>query len=101
MESQVRIAAQHSLHPNPSKVRWGRGGMRRVFQQCLGLKPVPAKLRCLVPPGCRLAKPCRDTPAGTHRVLRKRTPLGGVTRDNIVQQRDHRENIFRQIVVQS
>ena len=30
------------------------------FEQFLGLKLVPAKRRCLVPPGCRA---CRDTPA--------------------------------------
>jgi hypothetical protein len=67
-----------------------------------GLRLFPTKRRCLVPPGCRLAQPCRDTPAGAlYRVLRERRPLGGVTRQNIVEQRDHRENIFRQIVVQS
>ena len=56
----------YDVHPNPDKVRRGRGGgSHRVFEQFLGLKPVPSKWRCHVPPGCRLAKPCRDTPAAT------------------------------------
>jgi len=35
-------AAQHSVHPT--------GGTRRVFWQVAGLRLVPAKQRCLVPP---------------------------------------------------
>ena len=35
--------------------------------------------------GCRLAQPCRDTPAGRlYRVLRERQPLGGVA-DNVIE----------------
>ena len=68
--------------PEPGNERRGRGGGTaarrdgvRVFRQFSGLKPVPSKRLDLVPPGCRLVKPCRDTPAGTDRVLRKRNLL--------------------------
>jgi len=40
-------------------------GLAAFSGSFLGSKLVASKRRYLVPPGCRLAKPCRDTPAGT------------------------------------
>jgi hypothetical protein len=50
--------------PNPSTGSGIIGGTRRVFEQFPGLKQIPTEWRFLVPPGCRLAQPCRETPAG-------------------------------------
>jgi hypothetical protein len=81
------------VHPIPcANTRVMMVGVGTFSRRLRGLKLVPSKWRCLVPPGCRLAKPCRDTPA-LIRVLRNgypaesmrglRTPLGGRTINSI------------------
>src|SRR6266545_4815719 len=62
-------SAQHSVHPMSPRRHGDAGGSLRVFRQFSWLKPIPSNRCSLVPP--------TSTPKGhTHRVLRKRQPLG-------------------------
>jgi hypothetical protein len=50
-KSRVHRAAEHSVHPGKERRGHGGGTLRGVFSGSLpGLKLVPPKWRCLVPP---------------------------------------------------
>ena len=67
--AQCRCAGRQRQPPNkpPAAPRLPgapTGGIHSVKKEYTTLKRVPSKRHCLVPPGCRLEKPCRDTPVG-------------------------------------
>ena len=68
------------VHPTLRQAQGPLVGVCAFSSSLYGFRLVPAKRRCLVPPGCRA---CRDTPAGTPQNCRfatcgaGRKPLGG------------------------
>jgi hypothetical protein len=52
------------LHINAAQHSTPLVGLCAFSGSLRGSKLVPSKRRYPVPPGCRLAKPCQDTPAG-------------------------------------